>query len=224
MFARSNDNYNIYYESIGYGPAILLLHGFGNNHEIWQETGWIELLKAKYTVILIDFRGCGKSDKPIEKKAYSLENHLNDINLILETIGYKEPIIWGWSLGATLAMHYAANYRVKSIIACGSYFGLIFSNEYTDRMLKQSDSEINNARINAFRNWPIVFPRELKDRFLLYTGTKDGNVFVRLTEQKEDIEYANGKVVFLDEVDHIGLLNEIEKVRPIVEEFLNMSK
>ena len=127
MFTKSNDNFSIYYDVVGSGPVILLLHGFGNDHTMWTETGWTVKLKREFTVVTMDFRGCGESDKPENTNAYSLEAHCLDIDKVLETVNGRTPIIWGWSLGATIAMHYAAKRHLKATIACGSYFAVSYT-------------------------------------------------------------------------------------------------
>jgi pimeloyl-ACP methyl ester carboxylesterase len=223
MFLKSNDGVNIYYDIIGNGPAILLLHGFGDDHSIWNNAGWIEILKNEFTVIVIDIRGCGKSDKPETTESYSIDNHCFDIDQVLKIANDSNPIIWGWSLGATIAMHYTAKKSIKATIACGSYFGLIFSNEFITKALKNTNDQLHKARLNAFNKWPIVLPDQMKNDFLVYSGTNDGNVVIQLKKQREAIQKAKGKLIIFDGLDHAGLINEVNKIEPTVMEFMRNS-
>jgi pimeloyl-ACP methyl ester carboxylesterase len=54
MTVTSFDNTSIYYEVNGTGNTLLLLHGFSNDHTIWDDTGLVKKLQRDYTVITID--------------------------------------------------------------------------------------------------------------------------------------------------------------------------
>jgi hypothetical protein len=45
MFINSSANCRIFYEITGSGPALVLLHGFGNDHTMWIVV--VQLLKQK---------------------------------------------------------------------------------------------------------------------------------------------------------------------------------
>jgi Predicted hydrolases or acyltransferases (alpha/beta hydrolase superfamily) len=172
----------------------------------------------------MDLRGCGKSDKPCNVEAYSIENHCNDIDGILNELHETNPFIWGWSLGATIAMQYSARKRVRGTIACGSYFGLIFSDEFIQRAIDNTQDELLVARFKAFNKWPVVVPADMKNPFLVYTGTNDGNVVVQLRKQKEETEKSNGELIVFDGLDHVGLVHAINKVSPVVGKFLETQR
>ena len=57
-----------YYE-IGSGEPMILLHGFGASSYSWNEI--LEPLSRKNKLILIDLKGFGLSDKPLDDK-YSI--------------------------------------------------------------------------------------------------------------------------------------------------------
>jgi pimeloyl-ACP methyl ester carboxylesterase len=221
MVIQSKDNIKINYEVSGNGPLIILLHGFGNDNSMWATSGWIELLKAKYTIAVIDLRGCGKSDKPVNASDYTIEKHIDDIELISKMIQEKPPMLWGWSLGATIALLYSKFREVSGVIASGTYFGKIFSDEYVNNRIKSLPDQNSIIRISAFRDWPIVYPDEIKKPFLVYTGTNDGNVVKRLREQEKEIMQANGNLVIFDDLDHSGLISQKEKVKESVYHFLD---
>jgi 2-(acetamidomethylene)succinate hydrolase len=46
----------------GSGPAVVLLHGTSANHAVWEPVG--DLLADRATVVALDQRGHGRSDKP----------------------------------------------------------------------------------------------------------------------------------------------------------------
>lgn len=219
MVIQSKDNTKISYEISGNGPLIILLHGFGNDNSMWTTSGWVELLRVKHTVVAIDLRGCGKSDKPGNISDYTIEKHFDDIELISKTIQEEPPVLWGWSLGATIALLYGKYREVSGIIACGTYFGKIFSDEYVFNRIKTFPDQNSILRISAFKDWPVVNPNEILKPFLVYTGTNDGNVVMRLQEQKKEILQANGKLVIIEGLDHCGLISQKDKVKESIIQF-----
>ena len=63
------DGVNIYYETHGAGPVILLTHGYSATSQMWR--GQIEPLSRNHTLVLWDMRGHGVSDYPEDPAAYS---------------------------------------------------------------------------------------------------------------------------------------------------------
>lgn len=59
-----NEGVSIHYRVEGDGPPVVLGHGITDSSDFWYECGYVEALKPKYRLVLIDFRGHGKSDKP----------------------------------------------------------------------------------------------------------------------------------------------------------------
>ena len=51
----------IHYESEGEGPPLLLMHGMGGSVDNWRRTGYVEALRGRYRLILIDSRGRSRS-------------------------------------------------------------------------------------------------------------------------------------------------------------------
>src|SRR5262249_57481466 len=70
---RSFDGTHIAYTARGAGPTVLLLHGFGADHELnWGRSGVIDaLVDSGRRVIATDARGHGASDKPHDPDPHS---------------------------------------------------------------------------------------------------------------------------------------------------------
>ena len=47
-------------------PALIMLHGFGNNSQNWYDLGYVDILKSHFCLIMPDVRGFGHSDKSRE--------------------------------------------------------------------------------------------------------------------------------------------------------------
>src|ERR1043166_9130427 len=73
----------MYKEVYGAGDPILCLHGLGANLYSWRH--FIKPFSQSNQLILVDFKGSGKSPKPLDS-AYSIDDKANEVyNLILET-------------------------------------------------------------------------------------------------------------------------------------------
>lgn len=88
-------------------PVVLAVHGFASSGIAnWHATGWTrELGRAGYRVVAIDQRGHGRSDKPDEPSAYSMELLVQDVLTVMDTYLLDEVVFVGYSLGARVGWH-----------------------------------------------------------------------------------------------------------------------
>ena len=71
-FMFDSDGVQIHYTITGSGPPLVLLHGWANRYEeMWVGNGWVDELSPIRTIIGVDQRGHGTSDKPHDPAAYS---------------------------------------------------------------------------------------------------------------------------------------------------------
>jgi pimeloyl-ACP methyl ester carboxylesterase len=94
-----NKGISIHYRVEGNGPPLILQHGFSDSSDRWFEHGFVAALKQKYRLVLIDVRGHGQSDKPHDPPSYAPEKFVSDIVAVLDDLGMKTAIYWGYSMG-----------------------------------------------------------------------------------------------------------------------------
>ena len=89
------------------GPVVVAVHGFASSASAnWIATGWVrELHRAGYRVIAIDQRGHGRSGKPHDPAAYSMDLLVQDVRTVLDTYLIDEAAYVGYSLGARVGWH-----------------------------------------------------------------------------------------------------------------------
>jgi pimeloyl-ACP methyl ester carboxylesterase len=117
-----NKGVHIHYQVEGRGSPLILQHGYGNALESWYELGYVDALKDKYQLILIDARGHGASDKPHETKAYTNQCHAADVVAVLQHGGIHRADYWGYSMGGRTGFaiaQYAPDW-VRSLIIGGA--------------------------------------------------------------------------------------------------------
>lgn len=87
----------------GSGPAVLLLHGIGDNSLVWEPV--MERLTDRYTVIAPDLLGHGLSDRP--RADYSIAAFANGMRDLLAFLGVDRVSVVGHSLGGGVAGQFA---------------------------------------------------------------------------------------------------------------------
>jgi|SRR5665213_2377342 len=110
------DGVKIHYEVYGSGPTLLLTHGYSSTSTMWQ--GQIEALSRQHRLVLWDMRGHGQSDYPADPAAYSETLTVSDMAALLDTVGAREAIVGGLSLGGymSLAFYRAHPERVRALL------------------------------------------------------------------------------------------------------------
>jgi (E)-2-((N-methylformamido)methylene)succinate hydrolase len=88
----------INYLSEGSGPPLMLVHGVGADLRSWDAIA--ERLSRQFRVIRLDLRGHGRSSR-IE--TCRLEDFLEDVSLVLDTLGVEKTHLAGFSLGGMIA-------------------------------------------------------------------------------------------------------------------------
>jgi pimeloyl-ACP methyl ester carboxylesterase len=112
----------IYYEVEGQGLPLLFGHGAMGNMSVWRGYGYVDLLKDKYQLILMDARGHGKSDKLYTPNQYHYKLMVDDVIAVLDDLGLEKTHYWGFSMGGSLGFGLAKHYphRLLSLIIGGA--------------------------------------------------------------------------------------------------------
>ncbi|WP_336659923.1 alpha/beta fold hydrolase [Leucobacter sp. USHLN153] len=92
-------------------PVVLAVHGFASScRDNWVETGWVgQLVREGFRVLGVDQRGHGRSEKPVEPEDYQMPLLVSDIEGILDTYMIDPVLYLGYSLGARVGWHVAAD-------------------------------------------------------------------------------------------------------------------
>ncbi len=96
-----NEGVRIYFETEGTqgAPAIVMHHGFLADLESWRERGFVDLLRDRFRVILMDSRGHGRSDKPRDAEAYDHRTRVMDVVSVLNANDVRQAHYLGYSMG-----------------------------------------------------------------------------------------------------------------------------
>jgi pimeloyl-ACP methyl ester carboxylesterase len=94
----------------GQGPAVVLLHGFGDTGDMWALMA--AELAHDHRVVVPDLRGMGLSSHPAG--GYEKKTQAADIRSVLTQLGIDRAAVVGHDIGATVAYAYAARYPDKT--------------------------------------------------------------------------------------------------------------
>jgi len=103
------DGATIFVRSGGSGPAVVLIHGFGDTGDMWGPLA--ARLAKTHTVIVPDLRGMGQSSRAAA--GYAKKAQAQDIRTVLTALGQDRAAVVGHDIGTMVAYAYAASYPDK---------------------------------------------------------------------------------------------------------------
>lgn len=119
-WSRSN-RLSIYYEVAGEGPPLVLLHANPFDHTMWLYQ--VAHFARRYTVVAIDLRGYGRSDKP--EQGFTFLDMANDVLGVVRDLHFARVALIGVSIGATLALQLGLDHPelVRAMVLVGGESG-----------------------------------------------------------------------------------------------------
>ena len=131
------NNIDIYFETYGSGPPLVLIMGLRRNAEWWYRQ--IPELSQHFTVIAFDNRGAGRSDKP--EMDYSIGLFADDTAGLMNFLGIPNAHVLGISMGGYIAQELALNHpdKVNGLIlgctSCGGRRAVHMSEERMEKFV-----------------------------------------------------------------------------------------
>jgi pimeloyl-ACP methyl ester carboxylesterase len=104
----TNGEVTLVVSEAGQGQTLLFLNGLGATQVSWKRI--MRKLGGSYRLVTFDFRSHGKATTSHNN---SFESFFADAQAVLNEIAGDRPILVGWSLGADLAVWYAAAHPEK---------------------------------------------------------------------------------------------------------------
>ena len=99
----------IFYEVVGAGDPIIVVHGGPGLDHSYLQPG-LDALAIRNTLIYYDQRGTGRSVAALDSTAINLDAFISDIDAIRQALGYERVSILAHSWGALLGIEYAARH------------------------------------------------------------------------------------------------------------------
>ena len=117
QFAKIND-VTIHYQVIGAPedkPTFVFANSLGTDFRIWRDV--IVRLVGEAAIITYDKRGHGLSDLG---KSQTMDDHIADLEALLDHLGVQHPIVCGLSVGGLIAqgLYHKRKDLVGALILC----------------------------------------------------------------------------------------------------------
>jgi 3-oxoadipate enol-lactonase len=162
------------YEASGQGNPLVLIHGAGDNLNMWYHQ--LPAFSQKYRVISYDFRGAGGTEVP--EGDYTIAVMAEDAYQLMQALGVGRGYLLGFSMGGRIALEVAINHpeMVKALVLANSALGLTppspESREWRRRMVAslehgEAPSVMDMLTVSSFSpdyksRHPAEFDRYLK--------------------------------------------------------------
>ncbi|MCX4832417.1 alpha/beta hydrolase [Streptomyces sp. NBC_01016] len=116
-YATANDT-TLHYEDLGSGRPLVFLHGWGTSGRVWDAQA--ADLAADHRVITLDWRGCGRSDRPAS--GYTIDQLADDALEFIDVLGLEQPVLVGSSIAGAFVIEAAlrAPERIGAIVPVDS--------------------------------------------------------------------------------------------------------
>ena len=221
----------LFYEEMGSGEPLILLHGNGEDHTIFDNVA--KHFAKQYHVIAIDTRGHGKS--PLGDEPFSLYQFAEDLNEFMNEQKIEKANILGFSDGGNVALIFASEYpeKVIKLIANGAntkpsgikplvHLAMFFRYMlYSVAAAFSGKFELKKALYYIMLHEPHITKEELEQitaPTLVLVGTED---LIKESESKYiKKSIPNSEIVFVLG-DHFIVKNNTKDYIFAVEKFLN---
>ena len=110
-------------EQPGDEPAIVLMHGFPDNHHLYDRL--VPYLNGHH-VVTFDFLGWGESDKPTDYD-YSFANHEGDLDAVIDGLGLDRVVLVPHDASGPAGINWALDHpdKVAAIVALNTFYCLL---------------------------------------------------------------------------------------------------
>ena len=174
-FANVNGLQMHYRDWGGRGQQVILLHGLASTSHIWDFVA--PLLAEQFSVVALDQRGHGETDKPDE--GYDFSTVSSDLQGFIDSQNIESPIIFGHSWGADVALEHAV--RCKGVAK-----GIGFVDGGTIETSTRQGASLERSKVEmAPPDWTGVTIDQFKDRM------RSRRPETEITTGLEDIILAN---------------------------------
>lgn len=179
------------YLRAGRGPAVLLIHGIGDNARTWQDV--IPRIARGRTVVAPDLLGHGESDKP--RGDYSVAGYACGMRDLLTILGIDRATVVGHSLGGGVAMQFAYQFphRCERVVLVST--GGVGSDLHP--VLRAASVPGAGAALSLLSTWPARGLGWMVARTLRVLGTDAGRDADDLMRVIQSLEAPTARAAFL---------------------------
>ena len=109
---KTTDGTSLYAREWGAGPAIVLIHGWPLDADMWEYQA-VPLAEQGFRVITYDRRGFGRSSQPWS--GYDYDTLADDLKMVMDTLKVEDATVVGFSMGGGEAARYMSRHGGQGV-------------------------------------------------------------------------------------------------------------
>jgi len=208
----------LFYEKTGQGKPIILLHGNGEDHTIFDVL--IKQLSTNFTVYAIDSRDHGKSSKV---KHLDYKEMMEDLVAFIQGMGIQSPILYGFSdggiIGLLLAIKYPAILSKLVVSGANTHPGGI--RWFIALLIKLIYFFTRNSKYKLMLTQPSIAESELNTIITPTLVLAGRNDFVKDEHTRMIAKNIPSSTLrILDGENHMSYVSHSEKLYGVIEPFI----
>ncbi len=208
----------IYYEKAGEGSPVILVHGNGETHEIFDIL--IRDLARNYTVYALDTRGHGLSATP---KEFHYEDMAEDVIEFIRALALKKPAFYGFSDGGITGLILAQKYpdTLSALIISGANLRPKDLKRNFLRAVRRNYRKTKNPLSLLMLKEPAISEEQLASitvPTLVLAGQKD--IVKKSATKRIAKSIPDAALKILPEETHGSYVEHSRKLYPIINNFL----
>jgi len=115
-FATTDDGVKLYYEEVGAGTPIVLVHEFAADYRSWETQ--MRHFGQRYRCITYSARGYPPSDIPEKPESYSQNRATDDILAVMDHLKIDKAHVVGLSMGGFATLHFGFRHPKRALSLC----------------------------------------------------------------------------------------------------------
>jgi len=208
----------LFYEQTGIGEPIILLHGNGQDHEIFDKL--IAQLSKNFTVYSLDNRSHGKSSKV---KELSYDDMTEDVVKFIQALKIEKPILLGFSDGGIIGMLLAIKYPhiLSKMVIIGANLNPGGIKEHIRLLIKFTYTFTRSSKFKLMITQPDISTTELEKIMIPTLILAGENDFIK-EEHTKTIAHSIScsKLKIVEKENHTSFVVHSPKLYEIVKSFL----
>ena len=227
MNVISINGFNFYYQKSGSGKPVILVHGNGEDHTIFQ-TEIEQLVSAGYCVYAPDSRGHGETgvnNPPVT--AFHYADMADDIYQLIKALNLEKPAYYGHSDGGIIGL--LLELRHPDTLSVMAVSGTNLSPEGLDETFvtecRKMYEKFPEPLTALMLNEPNIEPQELENIHIPVLITVGEYDLIKKQETKTIAEHLkNAKLIIVENADHGNYVVDSEIMGELLIQFLTEIK
>lgn len=201
------DGGRIVYRTIGKGPPLVVLNGFGATTEDWDPS-FIDRLASLNELVLLNNRGIGGSTDA--GQSFDIAKLADDTARVIENLSIERANVMGWSMGGFIAQVLALNYatHVAKLVLLSTDSGGIEADLASPGVRSELFDTSGTPNEQARRLLFLLFPNDVAESFYCEFGD-----IVAAARAQLSVELLNRQAAAMDAWHRNGVASRLREIR-----------